>query len=77
MLKEEKALRKDIREDMKIQSSTEKWLLKRITALVRAVREDCAKVAEQGQCNIQEWSEEVLFEGNAYEEIAAAIRGKR
>ena len=37
-----------------------------ITALVRAVREDCAKVADQGK----------LFE-NRDMDIAAAIRGKK
>ena len=72
MLKEEKELR-DWANDGTIQRRRK--IGEAITALVRAVREDCAKVAEFERCGIlpEDSKRDIIVRAG----IAAAIRGRK
>jgi hypothetical protein len=71
MLKEEKELRYMIRKTNWMGPLTPDELFSLITALVRAVREDCAKVAEGWPHKLRDKKD---FRNLASLDIAAAIR---
>lgn len=77
MLKEERELRKWAKEYLHIYPERSKLLLKDITALVRAVREDAAKVAEE-YCTIKHGGDpsKTWYDARTAERIAATIRAK-
>jgi len=76
MLKEEKELRGWVRASCRSEKIRDYHVLKLITALIRAVREDCAKVAEGEPLPADPDTDIVAIE-RMRAEIAAAIRGRK
>jgi len=78
MLKEEKELRKCVRQtnlvDGKHGDAINRMNSRLIRALVRAVREDCARLAEDCMKHNKQYKD---VHGFVCEYIAAAIRGRR